>query len=124
MRAFKIAALAAPLLLVAGCAKSPESTVESFYTAVGKGQITEAQSYLSQQIVALLGPQKISAALAKESARVGECGGIKSVEVKLSGEGEVRQGSATVSYKGQCPAKTEAVKLIQEDGKWKIGAAK
>lgn len=116
--------IVATALILSGCAKSPESTVESFYRAVSKGELTEAQGYLSLQIAGMMGPRKLSAALAAESERVQQCGGIKSVDVKLEGQGEVRSGIAKVVYAGQCPQKNEKVKLIKEDGKWKIGASK
>lgn len=112
------------VLLLAGCSKSPESTVESFYQAIAKGEITEAQGYVSAQLVAMLGQGKLSAALSGETGRIRACGGIKSVDVKLQGEGEVRTGTAVVSYGGKCPTKTENIKLIKEDGKWKISANK
>lgn len=124
MKPLSLATLVLSATLLAGCAKSPESTVESFYRAVGKGEITEAQSYLSTQVVSILGSQKLSAALAREASRVSECGGIKSVDVQLSGQGEVRSGTAVVTYGGPCEAKRESVKLLKEDGKWKIGASK
>ncbi len=129
MRSLRRAATSAGLVLVAaatllGCARSPESTVESFYWAVGKGEITEAKSYVSAQLIGMLGDPKLSAALSSETERIRSCGGIKSVEVKLQGEGEVRTGMATVAYAGRCPTKTETVKLIKEDGKWKITASK
>jgi hypothetical protein len=107
-----------------GCSKSPDSTVESFYRALGKGEITEAKSYISAQIVGMLGDAKLSAALSSETEKIRACGGIKSVNVKLDGAGEVRAGVATVSYAGQCRPKAERVKLIKEDGKWKLGADK
>ena len=116
-------ALAAAAVL-AGCGKSSESTVESFYWAIGKGQITEAKSYLSAQVVAMLGDPKLSAALSGETERVRACGGIKSVDVKLQGEGEVRRGAAMIAYAGQCPPKSERVKVVKEDGKWKLTAEK
>lgn len=109
---------------LAGCGKSPESTVESFYRAVSKGEISEAQGYVSTQLTGMLGPQKFSAALASESERIGACGGIKDIAVKLQGEGEIRSGTTTVTYGGHCPPKVEKTKLIKEDGKWKITASK
>lgn len=112
------------VLLLAGCSKSPESTVESFYQAIAKGEITEAQGYVSAQLVAMLGQGKLSSALAGETERIRGCGGIKSVEVKLQGEGEVRTGTSVITYGGKCPTKTENIKLIKEDGKWKISANK
>jgi hypothetical protein len=111
-------------LLLAGCGKSPESTVESFYRAVGKGEITEAQGYISAQLVGMVGSGKIASALAKESEKIGACGGIKSVDVKLKGEGEIRSGTATITYAGKCQPNTEKTKLVKEDGKWKISAEK
>jgi hypothetical protein len=124
MRKSTLATSIAATLMLTGCAKSPESTVESFYKAVGKGEITEAQTYVSSQVTGMLGPQKMAAALAAESEQIRKCGGIKSIDVKLEGQGEVRSGTAMVTYAGQCPPKNEHVKLIKEDGKWKIGASK
>ncbi len=115
MRKLIPTSLVAITLLLAGCAKSPESTVESFYRAVGKGEITEAQTYLSSQVIGMLGPQKMSAALGQEAERVTRCGGIKSIDVKLAGEGEIRSGTVKVTYVGQCPPKNEGVKLVKED---------
>jgi PBP1b-binding outer membrane lipoprotein LpoB len=117
-----IAAILGAVFLV-GCGKSPESTVESFYKAVAKGEITEAQGYVSAQLVGMMGQGKISAALSQQTESIRKCGGIKSVDVKLQGEGDVRSGSATVNY-ANCKANTEKVELIKEDGKWKITASK
>jgi Domain of unknown function (DUF4878) len=111
-------------VVLAGCAKGPESTVENFYAAVGKGEITEAQDYFSEKIRGMLPPDKVAAGLTEEHKRVVACGGIKSVKVKLEGEGEVRFGTATVSYRGECPEKTEKVNLVQEQGKWKLSPSK
>jgi hypothetical protein len=110
--------------ILSGCGKSPESTAESFYWAVGKGEITEAKSYVSAQIVGMAGDPKLSAVLAGETEKIRSCGGIKSVDVKLHGEGEVRAGTATVVYSGSCPTKTEKLKMVKEDGKWKLTADK
>ena len=111
-------------MVLAACAKRPESTVENFYTAVGKGEITEAQGYLSEKIRGFLPPEKLAAGLTEEHKQVVACGGIKSVKVKLEGEGEVRFGTATVSYRGECPDKTEEINLVQEQGHWKLAPNK
>jgi hypothetical protein len=115
---------AAVLMLQAGCAKSPESTVKAFYTALGKGETTEALGYLSSQVTGMLGMDKARATLAKESERIQGCGGFKSIEVRLEGEGDVRSGDATVSFRGECPPKRERLKLVKEDGRWRLGATK
>jgi len=124
MRKSRLATLIAATLMLIGCAKSPESTVESFYKAVSEGEITEAQTYVSSQVTGMLGPQKMAAALADESERIKKCGGIKSIDVKLEGQGEVRSGTAKITYAGQCPPENEDVRLVKEDGKWKIGPNK
>jgi len=125
MRPSKIGLLAVVLAAaLSGCAKSPDSTVESFYLALSKGNITEAQGYLSSQIVGMAGPQKISVGLSNASEKIQACGGIRSVDVNLNGEGEIRKGSVKVTFAGNCPAKTETVKLLKENGAWKIGADK
>lgn len=112
------------IILLTSCAKSPESTVESFYRALSKGEITEATGYVSAQIVGMLGESKLSASLAAESEKIGKCGGVKSINVKLQGKGEIRRGEASVTYAGDCPPITEKVKLVKEDGKWKLTADK
>lgn len=114
----------ASVTLLSGCGKSPESAVESFYRSLENGEITEAKSYVSAQLVGMLGEEKLSAALSGETEKIRACGGIKNVEVKLQGEGEVRSGTATVTYSGKCPPKNEKTNLIKEDGKWKITASK
>lgn len=107
------------------CGKSPESTVESFYRAMGKGEVTEAKTYLSSEMINTLGDAKLSRVISSESARISECGGIKKVETDLKGEGEVRSGTAVVSYVAdKCKAKSFKTKMVKEDGKWKITISK
>lgn len=124
MKSQKIAALLAPVLLIVGCAKSPEATVQSFYAAIAAGEITEAEAHVSNQVVGMLGPQKLRAKLSDESRQIAACAGLDAVEVKLEGQGEVRHGTAVVKYKGSCDASRTKVALLKEDGKWKIGAGK
>lgn len=108
------------VMLITGCAKSPESTVKSFYRAVEKGEITEAKGYVSSQIIGMMGESKLSMMLSDEMNKIEKCGGIKNIDVNLQGKGEIRTGIATVTYAGQCPPRSEKVKLIKEDGKWKL----
>ncbi len=107
-----------------GCSRSAESTVERFYQAVARGEITEARGYLSSQVMGTLGQQKVTGALAAEAKRIQQCGGIRTIEVQLTGQGEIRSGTAIVTYTGTCPEKREKVSLIQENGAWKLGATK
>ena len=110
--------------VLTACTKSPASTVQSFYRAVEKGEITEAKSYLSAQILGMLGEGKVSAALSAEHEKIRGCGGIKNVDAKFDGEGEIRSGNVFIEYRGNCTARSEKTKLIKEDGKWKIGPNK
>lgn len=116
----RAATIIACAILISGCAKSPESTVESFYRALAKGEITEAKAYLSVQWVGMLGEGKLSAALSSQTERMQVCGGIKNIEVKMQGEGDVHSGTVTLTYNGNCSPEAEKTKLIKEDGKWKI----
>lgn len=106
--------------LLSGCGKSPESIVEDFYHSLANGEISEAKGYVSAQLIGMLGEEKLSAALSNETEAINTCGGIKDIQVKLQGEGEIRFGIATVMYRGTCLPKNEKIKLIKEDGKWKI----
>lgn len=111
-------------LVLSACSKSPESTVENFYMALESGEISEAKSYLSSQIVGMMGDQKMTGALSKQSEKLLRCDGIANIEIDIKGEGELRSGSVTLTFNGNCPVKVEKVKLIEEDGDWKITASK
>jgi len=109
---------------LSSCTKAPESVVESFYSAIENGEITEAKSYLSAQIVDMMGDQKLSAALSGQSEKIQKCDGIKSLTMDMQGEGEIRSGTVAITFNGNCHSKEEKTKLIQENGIWKITASK
>ena len=111
-------------LALAGCAARPESTVEDFYYAVADGDTEKAESLMSSKIRAMVPSAKLQAALALGAEQARECGGISEVEVNLDEGEQIRTGTATVTYKGSCPSKTEKVKLVKEDGEWKLDANK
>ena len=110
----------ATVLMLSGCGKSPESTAKSFYMALGKGEITEAQSYFSSDITGNLGANKLSLALEMKAQQIKSCGGLKSVDVKLDGKGEVRSGTAKLIYSGNCAPDSHEIRLQKEDGNWKM----
>lgn len=124
MKWFRIVAMSAAAALLVACAQSPESTVEKFYRAVEKGEITEASGYMSSQVTGMLGKEKLAAVLTEQSQKIAKCGGVDSLKVALTGEGEIRAGTASITFKGDCPPRTEKVELIKQDGNWKIGAGK
>ncbi len=115
--------VACALMALAGCSASPESTVERFYRAVAEGEITEARGYISQQVVGMLGEEKLATTLSAETQRVQACGGITDIEGELQAGAEGRFGTVVVKYE-TCPEKRENLKLVKEDGDWKLGASK
>lgn len=110
--------------VVTGCAPSPSTTIHNFARSVEKGNYKEARSYLSSSIKGMMGEEKLNAALAKNRENILECGGIKSIETDIKGEGEYRRGTYTTTYKGNCSSSNHEVKLIKEEGRWKIGLDK
>jgi len=118
-----VAGLMAAVMLTA-CSKSPESTVEAFHAAVAKGEVSEAKTYLHPNVTKMLGEQKVDAILAAQAEKLQKCGGIESMATEITGEGEIRNGTVTIDFKGDCPTKTEKVELRQLDGKWLIGSGK
>lgn len=114
----------ASVSLLAACGTSPESTIEDFYRALEKGELTKAKGYVSKEILAMLGDAKLQVTLAKEAQKIKACGGIKTITNKLEGQGEIQSGTTVVTFGGNCPQRSEKAKLVKEDGKWKITAAK
>lgn len=98
--------------------------MESFYRAVANGEITEAESYLSRQVLGDTAPNKLHASLSREMLRVQRCGGYKALSASLGEGAEVRFGTVWISYKGSCKSREEKLKLIKEDGKWKLASSK
>lgn len=80
--------------------------------------------YVSAQVVAMVGQQKLTMGLSKASEQMQACGGVKSIKTDLSGQGEIRTGMVQIDFKGECKPSSEKVKLLKEDGQWKLGADK
>ena len=107
-----------------GFGRTPESAVSGFYHAVEENNITEAKTFLSATLIGLIPDAKLSAGLSSASQEIRQCGGIKAIDTQLSGEENVRKGRSTLTFKGQCPPKSDGVKLVKEDGKWKLAPDK
>ena len=120
MKKLKCLALCAVVLL-AGCAKTPEDTVKAFYKDVAAGDQDAAIGLLHPNATLLVGDAKVRAVLQQQQARIAGCGGIADVAVTLADAPNFRkQGNAVVSYKGACKAVTERVLLVRVDDKWRI----
>ena len=110
---------------LSSCQKAPEEIVTKFYLSLESGEISAAKECLSKQIISQLGDNKLTTALAQESKKIGACGGIKDIKTSLEGQGEIRTGTVTIIYLGECPENSnDKVSLIQEDGQWKITMSK
>lgn len=112
------------LLTVACFASGPESTVKRFYGAIEDGEIDKASELLSSRILGMLGPDKLRQALSKQALEIKKKGGIKSLDIlEMNEVGEVAEGKVKITY-GDGTESTEDVKLIKEEGKWKLDADK
>ena len=111
-------------LAIACFASGPEATVKRFYNAMEDGEIDTAVDLLSGRIVNLLGKDKMRKALSEQALEIKRKGGIDSVKIDDMEEvGEVAEGKVTITF-GDGSTKTEDVKLIKEEGKWKLDADK
>ena len=123
MKKTAIALLSLSALLLAGCGSSPESSVENYFRALEKGDMATAKNFFSQQVKNQLGDGKLTSVVTMQMALVQECGGIKELSVKLSGEGDIRTGTQIVSFKkagATCRTETNNIKLIKEKDGWKF----
>jgi hypothetical protein len=113
------------LLLAAAClASGPEATVKRFYSAMEDGEVEKASGLISSRIVGLLGEDKMRKALSEQALEIKRKGGIKSITIDDMEEvGEIAEGKVTITF-GDGSTKTEDVKLVKEDGKWKLDADK
>ena len=124
LRRAGLVAAVCSLALLTACSSGPEATVKGFYKALDAGKTDKAKGYLSSQITEMLGDGKLDMALAEGAKNMADCGGVDSIEVSLSGDGEVRRGSAAISFKGECPCKNDDIMLVRENDAWKIGIGK
>lgn len=112
------------LLTLAGCAATPEGTVRSFHRAIERGDADQALSYMSAALRGMLSTEKMKQGIREQSEAIKKCGGIKAIDVTLTGEGDTRSGSSKVTFTGDCPADEDDVTLVKEEGKWKLGLNK
>jgi hypothetical protein len=112
--------LLAAVLVLGGCTKSPEATVQSFYKAVESGD-HEAAIKLLHPSAMMLGESKLRAAMELQAAHLRGCGGISDIDVKLAPGSEAqKQGTVTLSFKGSCKAVTEPVGLAKLNDRWRL----
>lgn len=113
--------LVAVLIALSAClASGPGGAVKSFYKAIENGKIEDALGLVSSQVTSSLGLDKTRAALTKASRDIHEKGGVAKFEiVKEDVVGEVAEVEIHIRY-GNGTEETEKVKLVKEEGRWKI----
>lgn len=117
-----------PLLLLAtlmlACGRSPGSTVKEFYEAVSKGRTDDAIELISAQIVNSVGLDKLRMGIQANAQEIMDKGGVKDLEVteeKVSGD--VASVTVIIKY-GNDTQEIENVRLVKEDGKWRLQPSK
>lgn len=101
----------------------PGAAVKDFYHAIDKGDLDRALDLLSAQVLAM-GRDKIKAGLAEATRRTQAKGGIKTTDIQEEKVvGDTATLKAVVHY-GNGTAETENVKLVREEGKWKLVPSK
>jgi hypothetical protein len=126
MKAKSVVLVLALCLVTAGCGflnMGPEATVKKFYKAVENGDIDDAIDLLSNKMKTV-GKDKLRAGLAELTRDMKSKGGVKNLEiVKMNVTGDVADGQIKIEF-GDGSSKTDTVKLIKEEGKWKLDADK
>jgi len=122
--ASSIAAIAVFLLAILSCqlfSAKPSSTIKKFYRHVEAGELDDAMALLSRSsAVATIGPAKVKAGLAEQTAAIKKKRGIASIDIQdeqINGETAVVKGS--VKFNDGSSDSFEGG-LIKEDGAWKI----
>lgn len=101
----------------------PEAVAQSFYEAIERGDIDKAQSLLSEQVYVLADKRKIRAALLQQSEQARHFGGISKIETKMEEHAAYARVSTRVVF-GNGREARERLKLVKEDGAWKIAPDK
>lgn len=102
---------------------TPGDVVKSMVEKMEAGD-KGVKNLMANELAAMLGDEKLEAALQEESAEMKEKGGVASVTIiDESIEGEEATVKYTVEY-GNGDIDEEKANLIMEDGKWKITASK
>jgi hypothetical protein len=111
---------------IIGCGllnRGPEATVKNFYKAVENGNFDDAINLLSNKVKSM-GKDKLRAGLAEVTREMKSKGDVKSLDItKMDITGDMADGQVKLEF-GNGSSKTEAVKLIKEDGAWRLDAGK
>lgn len=119
---FSFLAISIMVLFVAcGGGSTPGDTVKEFYTAVEKGDIDKAMDYYTDEIIQMLGEEKIKTSLEEAKKQIDNMGGIESIEIVSE---DVKEETAKVNIKTTYKngeVKEEAIDLVKDGSSWKMG---
>ena len=107
-----------------GCSTGPSATVERFYRLTEAKEVGKAIELVSTSTRSTFGDAKMKAVLLDQASKMQAKGGITSIA--LSGE-QVINDSAKVASNivfGGGGSSSDTVRLVRENGKWKIAMRK
>lgn len=102
----------------------PGATAKDFFWALEQGDLQEARGMMSAQLRGLLSDDKLNMALAQNQAQAQQRSGLQDIEVVQE---TVNGDRAVVQVKlvyGNGFSDVQSVRLVQEEGDWKIAADK
>ncbi len=102
---------------------APGDTVKKMVEKMEKGDLSVSK-LLAKDLAALLGDEKLKAAVEEQSAEMKEKGGVTSVTIDEEViEGDTAKVKYTIAY-GNGDTESEKADLVKEEGDWKIAASK
>ena len=116
----RVAVAACVVVLAACAAASPEATVDSFDHLIEAGKYDQAYALLSSEARAMFPEAKMQVVMAEQSRKMKAAGGIKAINFSgLIVTGDTAKVTALTTL-GNGTKSTDTVRLLRENGKWKI----
>lgn len=119
MPATRLALLLPACALLAGCG-SPEGRVQSFFEQVESDMFTAAMIDLHDSMDQRLPRFHVAEALREEHDHIRRCGGLKRVEVRLSGADTRRSAQVTLDFAGMCSPQASSMEVVKDGWGWKL----
>lgn len=108
------------LVWLAGCGGgAPNTIVEDFYRSLEAGETSKAAAMLSNSTRSFMGDAKLKAMMGEQTEAIQKKGGIAKITVTGEPKAELAVFDVVIDFKNGSQ-ETDKVKLIKEDGDWKI----
>ena len=125
---FKLSAMLLVLTFVfvncGGGPSGPKELVKESFTMMEENDQAGLKDMLSSDVKAMVDDKKLEEGMTKQYESIKEKGGIANIEFL---EEDIQEQEANFKVKltyGDESTKTEKVKLVKEEGDWKLGVAK